>query len=133
MQAGVEDLQQVADVGPVVAESVVQFFAEPHNREVISGLLNSGVHYEMAAPRPVANGAAAGRIFVLTGTLPVLTRDDAKARIEAAGGRVTGSVSKKTDFVVAGSEAGSKLEKALELGIIVLDEQSLLALLDKKE
>ena len=132
MQAGVEDLQQVADVGPVVAESVAQFFAEPHNREVISGLLNSGVHYEMAAPRPVANGAAAGRIFVLTGTLPVLTRDDAKARIEAAGGRVTGSVSKKTDFVVAGAEAGSKLEKALTLGVAVLDEQGLLTLLNKK-
>ena len=133
MQAGIDDLQQVSDVGPVVAESVAQFFAEQHNREVISGLLAAGVHYETAAPRPVANGAAAGRIFVLTGTLPSLTRDDAKARIEAAGGRVTGSVSKKTDFVVAGAEAGSKLEKALELGITVLDEQGLLALLDKND
>jgi DNA ligase (NAD+) len=133
MQAGIDDLQQVADVGPVVAESVAQFFAEPHNREVISGLVAAGVLYEKAAPRPVANGAAAGKIFVLTGTLPGLTRDDAKARIEAAGGRVTGSVSKKTDFVVAGAEAGSKLEKALELGVNVLDEHGLLALLDKKE
>jgi DNA ligase (NAD+) len=133
MQAGIDDLQQVSDVGPVVAESLAQFFSEPHNREVISGLLAAGVHYETAAPRPVANGAAAGRIFVLTGTLPGLTRDDAKARIEAAGGRVTGSVSKKTDFVVAGAEAGSKLEKALELGITVLDEQGLLALLDKND
>ena len=133
MQAGIDDLQQVPDVGPVVAESVAQFFAEPHNREVISGLLAAGVHYDTAAPRLVANGAAAGRIFVLTGTLPVLTRDDAKARIEAAGGRVTGSVSKKTDFVVAGAEAGSKLEKALELGVTVLDEQGLLTLLDKKD
>lgn len=133
MQAGIDDLQQVTDVGPVVAESVAQFFAEQHNREVISGLLAAGVHYETAAPRPVANGAAAGRIFVLTGTLPGLTRDDAKVRIEAAGGRVTGSVSKKTDFVVAGAEAGSKLEKALELGITVLDEQGLLDLLDKND
>lgn len=133
MQAGIDDLQQVPDVGPVVAESVAQFFAEPHNREVISGLLAAGVHYVTAAPRLVANGAAAGRIFVLTGTLPGLTRDDAKARIEAAGGRVTGSVSKKTDFVVAGAEAGSKLEKALELGVTVLDEQGLLTLLDKKD
>ncbi len=133
MQAGIDDLQQVPDVGPVVAESVAQFFAEPHNREVISGLLAAGVHYDTAAPRLVANGAAAGRIFVLTGTLPGLTRDDAKALIEAAGGRVTGSVSKKTDFVVAGAEAGSKLEKALELGVTVLDEQGLLTLLDKKD
>lgn len=133
MQAGIEDLQLVTDVGPVVAESVAQFFSEPHNREVISGLLGAGVHYEAAAPRPAATGAAAGRIFVLTGTLPNLTRDEAKARIEAAGGRVTGSVSKKTDFVVAGDEAGSKLEKAQSLGLAVLDEQGLLALLDKKE
>ena len=133
MQAGIEDLQLVTDVGPVVAESVAQFFSEPHNREVISGLLGAGVHYEAAAPRPAATGAAAGRIFVLTGTLPNLTRDEAKARIEAAGGRVTGSVSKKTDFVVAGDEAGSKLEKAQALGLAVLDELGLLALLDKKE
>lgn len=133
MQAGIEDLQLVTDVGPVVAESVAQFFSESHNREVISGLLGAGVHYEATAPRPVATGAAAGRIFVLTGTLPNLTRDEAKARIEAAGGRVTGSVSKKTDFVVAGDEAGSKLEKAQSLGLAVLDEQGLLTLLDKKE
>lgn len=133
MQAGIEDLQLVPDVGPVVAESVAQFFSESHNREVISGLLDAGVHYEAAAQRPAATGAAAGRIFVLTGTLPNLTRDEAKARIEAAGGRVTGSVSKKTDFVVAGDEAGSKLEKAQALGLAVLDEQGLLALLDKKE
>ncbi len=132
-QAGLESLQQVSDVGPVIAESVAQFFAEPHNREVIDGLQSAGVHYEPIAPRPVATGAAVGRIFVLTGTLPLLTRDDAKARIEAAGGRVTGSVSKKTDFVVAGAEAGSKLEKALALGLTILDEQGLLDLLEKKE
>lgn len=127
--AGVEALQQVPDVGPVVAESVAQFFAEPHNREVISGLQAAGIHYEAVAPRPAATGAAAGRSFVLTGTLPTLTRDDAKARIEAAGGKVSGSVSKKTDFVVAGADAGSKLEKAQALGVRVIDEQALLDLL----
>ena len=130
-EAGVEALQQVPDVGPVVAESVVQFFDEPHNREVISGLQAAGIHYEVVAPRPVATGAAAGRSFVLTGTLPNLTRDDAKSRIEAAGGKVSGSVSKKTDFVVAGADAGSKLEKAQALGVKVIDEQALLALLQQ--
>jgi len=130
-EAGVEALQQVADVGPVVAESVAQFFAEPHNREVLSGLQAAGIHYEAVAPRPVASGAAAGRSFVLTGTLPNLTRDDAKAQIEAAGGKVSGSVSKKTDFVVAGADAGSKLEKAQALGVKVIDEQELLALLQQ--
>jgi DNA ligase (NAD+) len=128
-QADMEALQQVPDVGPVVAESVVQFFAEPHNREVVAGLQTAGIHYEAVAPRPAAAGAVAGRSFVLTGTLPNLTRDDAKARIEAAGGRVAGSVSKKTDFVVAGADAGSKLEKAQALGVTVIDEQGLLTLL----
>jgi DNA ligase (NAD+) len=130
-EAGVEALQQVADVGPVVAESVKAFFAEPHNREVISGLQAAGIHYDAVTPRPVASGAAAGRSFVLTGTLPNLTRDDAKLRIEAAGGKVSGSVSKKTDFVVAGADAGSKLEKAQALGVKVIDEQELLALLQQ--
>ncbi len=130
-EAGVEALQQVPDVGPVVAESVAQFFAEPHNREVISGLRAAGIHYEAVAPRPVVTGAAAGRSFVLTGTLPSLTREDAKLRIEAAGGKVSGSVSKKTDFVVAGADAGSKLEKAQALGVKVIDEQELLALLQQ--
>lgn len=130
-QAGVEELLQVADVGPVVAECVVQFFAEPHNREVIAGLKKAGVHYAPVAVRPTPAGAAAGRIFVLTGALPNLTREEAKARIEAAGGRVAGSVSKKTDFVVAGADAGSKLEKAQALGMTVIDEQGLLSLLEQ--
>jgi DNA ligase (NAD+) len=130
-EAGIEALQQVPDVGPVVAESVAQFFAEPHNREVVSGLQAAGIHYEAVTPPPVATGAAAGRSFVLTGTLPTLTRDEAKARIEAAGGKVSGSVSKKTDFVVAGADAGSKLEKAQTLGVKVIDEQALLALLQQ--
>jgi DNA ligase (NAD+) len=122
-------LQQVPDVGPIVAQSVVQFFAEPHNLEVIAGLRAAGVRYEAVAPRAAVAGAVAGRTFVLTGALPGMSRDDAKALIEAAGGKVTGSVSKKTDFVVAGSDAGSKLDKAQALGIEIIDEQGLIALL----
>lgn len=122
-------LQQVPDVGPIVAQSVAQFFAEPHNREVIAGLRAAGVRYDALAPQAAVSGALAGKTFVLTGTLPGMSRDDAKARIEAAGGKVTGSVSKKTDFVVAGSDAGSKLDKAQALGIQIIDEQQLIALL----
>jgi DNA ligase (NAD+) len=123
-------LQQVPDVGPIVAQSVAQFFAEPHNLEVIAGLRAAGVRYEAVAPQAAVSGAVAGKTFVLTGALPGLSRDDAKARIEAAGGKVTGSVSKKTDFVVAGSDAGSKLDKAQALGIQIIDEQQLIALLE---
>ena len=123
-------LQQVPDVGPIVAQSVVQFFAEPHNLQVIAGLRAAGVRYQAVAPQAAVSGAVAGKTFVLTGALSGLSRDDAKARIEAAGGKVTGSVSKKTDFVVAGSDAGSKLDKAQTLGIQIIDEQQLIALLD---
>ncbi len=122
-------LQKVPDVGPIVAQSVAQFFAEPHNREVIAGLRAAGVRYEVLAPQAAVSGAVAGKTFVLTGALPGLSRDDAKALIEAAGGKVTGSVSKKTDFVVGGSDAGSKLDKAQALGIQIIDEQQLIALL----
>ncbi|BAN35487.1 DNA ligase [Sulfuricella denitrificans skB26] len=115
-------LQQVPDVGPVVAQSIVQFFVEPHNCEVIAQLVAAGVHWEEGAGSPVSTSPISGKTFVLTGTLPNLTRDEAKERIEALGGKVTGSVSKKTDFVVAGAEAGSKLIKAQELGVLVLDE-----------
>ena len=131
MAASVEQLLEVDDVGPIVAESIHTFFAQPHNREVIAQLRAAGITW------PEHDGAAdrrpkpwAGRTFVLTGTLPTLAREDAKAAIEAAGGKVTGSVSKKTDFVVAGDEAGSKLDKARELGIAVIDEAALLALLE---
>jgi DNA ligase (NAD+) len=122
-------LQQVPDVGPIVAQSVAQFFAEPHNLEVIAGLRAAGVRYEAVAPQAAVAGAVAGKTFVLTGALPGMSRDDAKALIEAAGGKVTGSVSKKTDFVVAGSDAGSKLDKAQVLGVQIIDEQQLIALL----
>jgi DNA ligase (NAD+) len=131
MDASVEQLLAVKDVGPIVAQSIHTFFDQPHNREVVEQLRAAGVQWEEhegaaadAAPKPLA-----GKTFVLTGTLPTLTRDEAKERIEAAGGKVAGSVSKKTHHVVAGAEAGSKLDKARELGIEILDEAGLLALL----
>ncbi|MBS0321739.1 MAG: NAD-dependent DNA ligase LigA [Proteobacteria bacterium] len=130
MAASVDALLEVRDVGPVLAESVERFFAEPHNRAVITALRKAGVHWPEGPPqRAAAEGPLAGRTLVLTGTLPHLTRDEAKAMIEAAGGKVAGSVSKKTDYVVAGEEAGSKLAKAEELGVAVLDEAGLRALL----
>ncbi len=123
-------LQQVTDVGPVVAQSVAAFFADAHNREVIADLLAAGIQFApIAEPEQAAPGMA-GKTFVLTGTLPTLSRDEAKARIEAKGGKVSGSVSKKTHYVVAGAEAGSKLTKAQELGVPVLDESALVQLLD---
>jgi len=130
MDAGVEELQEAPDVGPVVAESIAAFMRERHNREVIEQLRAAGVKWkegERAKAAPA--GPFAGKIVVLTGTLAALTRDEAKERIEAAGGKVTGSVSKKTDYVVAGEEAGSKLDKAKELGVAVLDEKEFLKLL----
>ena len=130
MDATAEQLLQVNDVGPVVAQSLRAFFDQPHNREVVEQLRAAGIRWadsEGAAdsgPKPLA-----GQTFVLTGTLPTLSRDEAKDLIEAAGGKVSGSVSKKTHFVVAGAEAGSKLDKARELGVTVLDEDGLRALL----
>lgn len=130
MAADEATLQQVPDVGPVVAASVCHFFAEAHNREVIAALCAAGVHWPDIEVSPAStNSALAGKTFVLTGTLPTLKRDEAKAMIEAVGGKVSGSVSKKTHYVVAGEEAGSKLEKAQELGLTILSEAELLALL----
>lgn len=124
------DLLTIGGIGEVVARSIVAFFAEPRNREVIRRLREAGVRLrEERDETPAASVAFRGKTFVLTGKLPSLTRDQAAAKIERAGGRVTGSVSKKTDFVVAGEEAGSKLEKALKLGVPLLDEQQFLALL----
>lgn len=130
MHADEEALMQVPDVGPVVAQSITQFFAEPHNREVVEQLRAGGVSWPETAPQRKQAGLLAGKTFVLTGTLPHMTRDEAKDRIEAAGGKVAGSVSKKTDYVVAGSDAGSKLIKAQELGITILDEDALLRLIE---
>ena len=124
------DLLAMRDVGPIVAQSIIQFFAEPHNLEVVRNLRDAGVHWPESAGLQQSLGILAGKTLVLTGTLPSLTRDAAKEKIEAAGGKVAGSVSKKTDYVVAGEEAGSKLAKAQELGVTILDEAGLLALLD---
>jgi len=124
------ELLDVPDVGPVVASSVARFFAEPHNREVIAQLRTAGVQWKEGPPQRAAVGRLVGKTFVLTGTLPHWTRDEAKSRIEAAGGKVSGSVSGKTDYVVAGEEAGSKLDKARALGVAVIDEQELKRLLE---
>jgi DNA ligase (NAD+) len=129
MDATVEQLLEVPDVGPVVAESIHTFFAQPHNREVVEQLRACGVHWEEGEPAAQAPKPLAGLTVVLTGTLPVLSRDEAKDLLEAAGAKVAGSVSKKTSYVVAGAEAGSKLDKAQELGIPVLDEDGLRRLL----
>ena len=130
MNADVELLITVPDVGPIVAQSVAEFFAEAHNREVITALRGVGVVWPESAgiQRPVESSLS-GKTFVLTGTLPNLSREDAKAKIEALGGKVSGSVSKKTDYVVVGTEAGSKLVKAQDLGLTLLDEAQLLSLL----
>lgn len=130
MGASVEQLLEVPDVGPIVAASIHTFFAQPHNREVVEQLLAAGVTPKESAgeasdrPRPLL-----GKTLVLTGTLRTLSRDKAQALIEEAGGKVSGSVSKKTHYVVAGEEAGSKLEKARTLGVPVLDEAGLRELL----
>src|SRR3546814_5878223 len=118
MQADEEALLAVNDVGPVVADSILQFFAEPHNREVVQALLDAGVRPTVDAA-PAGRLVLAGKTLVLTGTLPTLTRDEATRRILAAGGKVSGSVSKKTSYVVAGEEAGSKLTKAQDLGVAI--------------
>jgi DNA ligase (NAD+) len=130
MGATVEQLLEVADVGPIVAESVHEFLNEAHNRGVILALRDAGVEWtENEGHTAAASLPLAGKTFVITGTLPTLSRDDAKEMIESLGGKVAGSVSKKTDWVVAGAEAGSKLAKATELGIALLDEADLLKLL----
>lgn len=127
MNAEGEDLLTVRDVGPVVANSIIGFMQESHNREVIEQLLASGM--VLSVEEKKVGTAVAGKTFVLTGTLPTLSRDEAKERLERAGAKVAGSVSKKTDYVVAGDDAGSKLTKAEELGVAVIDEATMLGLL----
>jgi DNA ligase (NAD+) len=123
-------LLEVPDIGPVVAQSIRRFLDEPHNRQVIEALRKAGVHWpESAASKTPGGGPLGGRTFVLTGTLEGLTRTEAAEMIQAAGGHVSGSVSKKTDFVVAGQEAGSKLDRARELGVPIIDEAQLRRLL----
>jgi DNA ligase (NAD+) len=123
-----EVLQQAEEVGPKVSESILQFFHEPRNRELVERLRKAGLTFEHAMRKKIG-GALTGKTFVITGTLPNLAREEAKARIESAGGKVTGSVSKKTDYVLAGADPGSKLDKANQLGITVIGEAELLALL----
>lgn len=127
MQADEAQLLEVTDVGPVVAGSVRRFFAEPHNREIVAQLAARGVVPEAEAQR--ASGSLTGLTFVLTGTMPTWTRDDATRHILAAGGKVSGSVSRKTHYLVAGEDAGSKLKKAQAYGVPILDEAGLQALL----
>ncbi|MDP3608063.1 MAG: NAD-dependent DNA ligase LigA [Methylophilus sp.] len=129
MAANTEQLLQVNDVGPIVAEAILQFFAEPHNVDVIQSMREQGVTWSEHDGKKANTGGLSGQTFVLTGTLPTMSRDAAKALIEAAGGKVSGSVSKKTHYVVAGADAGSKLENAQTLGVPVLDEAGLIALL----
>ena len=127
MKASVEELQEVNEVGPRIAESIAAFFAEPKNQELVEALRKAGLTF--TGKKKVRGTALAGKTFVLTGTLATYTRDTAKKMIEDAGGRVSGSVSKKTDYVVAGEDAGSKLDKARELGVPVIDEKALEKLL----
>ena len=133
LAADAEQLMQVSDVGPVVAQCLRQFASEPHNLEVVEQLRAAGVIWneseDESKAQPASGNTMAGKVFVLTGTLPTLTREEARALIEAAGGKVSGSVSRKTDFLLAGAEAGSKLEKARELGVTVIDEAQLRSLL----
>ena len=130
MDATLEQLTQVADVGPVVALSLRTFFDQAHNREVVEQLRACGVTWTEGEPSPLALLALSGKTFVITGTLPTLGRDELKEMLEAAGAKVAGSVSKKTHYLVAGSDAGSKLDKARELDIPILDEAGVLALLN---
>ena len=130
MTAGEEDLQSVNDVGPIVASRIRQFFDDPLNRELAADLQKHGLHWPETDPARRKEGALSGKTFVLTGTLPSMTRDEAKDLILEKGGKVTGSVSGKTNYLVAGAKAGSKLAKAEKLGVEVLDEAALLKLLD---
>ncbi|SDY66202.1 NAD-dependent DNA ligase LigA [Nitrosomonas sp. Nm33] len=130
MAMNVEQLQEVPDIGPVVAQSIADFFAEKHNREVIEQLRSCGVRWEESSEKVMqVSSLLHGKTFVLTGTLPSMTRDTVKEKIEHLGGKVTGSVSSKTDYVVAGVDPGSKYDKAVELGVTILDEAGLLKLL----
>jgi DNA ligase (NAD+) len=129
MEADEAALQQVPDVGPKVATQIRAFFREPHNRTIIAGLRECGVHWPQTRTGPVER-TLEGSTFVLTGTLETFSRDEARARLQALGAKVSGSVSKKTDYVVAGANAGSKLIRAAELGVPVIDENRLLTMLN---
>ena len=132
MDADLEAVQQVPDVGPVVASRVVEFFADRQNRELVTRLRAAGVRWPAPMPRGNGEEPLAGLTFVLTGTLETLGREEAEDALRALGARASGSVSKKTSYVVAGRDAGSKLRKAEELGVPVLDETALRRILETK-
>lgn len=132
MAASTEELEAVDDIGPIVANHIVVFFRQAHNREILNKLISAGIHWPAPVKR-TSEGGLNGQTFVLTGTLTQFTRDDAKARLQALGAKVSGSVSKKTSYVVAGENAGSKLTKAQSLGVPVLNEDELLTLLKSNE
>ena len=124
MSATVEEVSQIDDVGEKMAESLVHYLSEPETRALVARMKAAGVN--MIAEEKAKGGVLEGKTFVITGTLPTLKRSEAQKIIEDSGGKVSGSVSKKTDFVVAGEEAGSKLDKALSLGVAVITEKELL-------
>ena len=124
-------LEEVRDVGPVMARHIQEFFSEKHNRDVVERLLEAGVEWQAEESEPAGETPLTGNTYVLTGSLEAMPRSEAKKRLEARGARVTGSVSKNTTAVIAGAEPGSKLERARELGIDVLDEDGLKELLDR--
>jgi DNA ligase (NAD+) len=130
MGASEDQLEEVEDVGPVMAAQIASFFREPHNRDVIRDLRNQGVHWDETSPPPPSNTAPLqGKTFVITGTLSGMTRDEAATRIEALGGKVTGSVTSKTTYLVVGDSPGSKLAKAEKLGVGILDEAGFLSVI----
>jgi DNA ligase (NAD+) len=131
--ASAEEMEQIPGIGPKLAHSVADWFTHRPNRQVIEKLKAAGVRMEAEAVEPVGPQPLAGLTFVITGTLPTMSREQAKSAIEAAGGRVTGSVSGKTDYLLAGERAGSKLAKAEKLGVTVIDETALRQMADKDE
>ena len=132
MEADEESLQVIPDVGPIVAQSIAHFFQQPHNREVIDKLIELGLEWPKIEIKK-GDLPFTGKTFVVTGTLASMGRNEAKEKIEALGGKASGSVSKKTDYVIVGENAGSKAEKAQALDLTMLDEQAFLALLDNPE
>jgi DNA ligase (NAD+) len=129
-KGGISHESVVSGVGAKVSESILAYFSDPNHRDWLKAMREAGLNLEDAAAATAGVAAIAGKTFVLTGTLPSLSRDEARDLIEKAGGKVSGSVSKKTDYVVAGEEAGSKLDKARELGVAVIDEAGLRELLE---
>jgi DNA ligase (NAD+) len=120
-----EQLEAIEGIGPQTAASVVAWFQEPNNRNLLEKLREAGLQFEVEKVESTEPQSLAGKVFVITGTLPTMSRNEAKAYIESLGGKVTGSVSSKTDYLLAGEAAGSKLDKANKLGVTVLDEAQL--------